>query len=188
MINNQGKIMSTKFIEFIAPIIQNYKKILKKSLPQEQYEQKVNDLGIKRMQLRKRTEADLFAIAQIIIKDLEMQKCMHKKSNRVYSGYNRFIHDIKVGLKDFILQKDKVIDITHESSCAMVEAIQLIGMAEEKNDAKIKLESLIKKIVHYGVEEEITALHNILKSQSMTKKKIFASSLELLEANDQILV
>lgn len=171
-----------KFSEIVLESVYYYRKILKKSLPLEQYYQKTEQLGIQRSKLRDLSDSALFYVAQAILQDLTNDKYSSQYHSKLYSGIKELREHLDETLKNYRIENGRVINISEEASHALVEAIQIISNAEKigvNNTMKILI-SCLQKIIQGGAKEQINIVLRILNEAQKKNKEVFSSLLLLV--------
>jgi len=173
----------TSFIETVSHAICEYKKILKRKLPQQSYTQKLKQLGIKRAQLRNLNEPDLFDVANKILKELE-ESYGNQAYSRLYSGVHEFISYLKNILNTHRIEDKKVVNTAQKVSAALIEAAQIISLphAHFTDDTFSKLESCIDGIIRYGNHSHAVLMLEAIKNKGLEKLEGFETMQQRLEA------
>jgi hypothetical protein len=153
------------FSERILKAISEYKLILRKNMPTLEASSKIRSSGLKRMQLRDADDLSLFDIANKIVKDLEDYVVRENKAANYYSGAEEFLRHLKNILDDYRVEDNKVVNITHKTACAVMDAIQLVALPESKlsTEAIEKIRKCVAIISKYGDREQIDLLKKAVK-------------------------
>ena len=116
----------------ILKAISDYKLILRKTLPAVQCTTKMRTLGIKRKSMRGVDGVGLYKIGLKIIDDLKNNIIVNKnkKSANSYSGVKEFLQYLQELYTQYDIESNRVVHVGQKSSCALVDALQLISMAK----------------------------------------------------------
>jgi len=160
----------------ILKAISDYKLIIRKALPTIQCTTKMRELGIKRKNIQDVDDVGLYNIGLKIINELKKYPGINsKKSNNSYKGTREFLQYLEKIFVDHYVDGSRIVHIKQESSCALVEVIQLVTSV--KND-KFSKESLKKIrrcgdiITSYGNEEQKKMFFNVIGSNSEIMEKL----------------
>ena len=156
--------MST-FSQIMLKAINDYKSLLRKSLPTNKSSVKIKELGIKRKQIKAMSEVQLHNIGTIICNELEQNIHTGKCSN-YYCGIEEFVEYLKKILTSYGIENNQIINTKQKASQAMLEAIQLMALPEDKLDAStaIKLNQCVYNITKYGDKEQLQILTEAIKA------------------------
>jgi hypothetical protein len=147
----------------ILDSIYEYKKILKRHLPVNQYSKKIKQLGIKNKQLKNMNEVALYHLASNIIKDLEKLQSSNDYLTIRYSGTSNFIKHLKSTLQTHYLENSKLINGTQKAAHAMVEAIQLLAFGDTDDMLYKKIQKCTQDIAKYGSKQQMQKFSEALK-------------------------
>jgi hypothetical protein len=177
--------MFANFQETIFHTIYEYKKILKRYLPAEEYRNKIKALGIKRKQLKTINEAVLYKLTQTILKDLDNYKTKNYPS--LYSGVHEFTKHIKGILKQYHLEDQIVVHTARTASQKIIDMLQIISANGKKVDDKIEqqLNFCAREIMDYGNLEQVDMIINLLRQKESEGSKSLCLLLAKLEAHFQ---
>ena len=165
--------MST-FSQVMLEAVNDYKLLLRKNADPNANASKIKTLGIKRKQLKAMSEIQLYQLGPVILKELENNLEAEKCSN-YYCGIEEFIEHLKSILKAYCLENNKVISVTQKASSAMLEAIQLMSLPENKLNANvaIKLNQCVYNVIKYGNKEQLQILAEAIKNHKKSTTSFF---------------
>lgn len=173
----------TVFYRIILKAINDYKAMLKRSLAATEYAAKVRNLGIKRTYIKNSDEIKLYEIGLKIIAELEQQTAItskREKSVNFYYGTEEFLQYLKKLLAEYIIEDDRVINVSQKSSCALVSAIQLIDKAKIKltDEVAEQIHQCVCIIAKYGNKEQKTVFNKIISSNKPLHMNFFFRQLQ----------
>jgi len=147
---------------------------LRKSLPSNKSSVKIKELGIKRKHLKAMNEVRLHQIGTLILHDLEQNVHTGKCSN-YYCGIEEFIEHIKKLLDSYCIENNQIINVKQKASQAMLEAIQLMSLPEDKLNAStaIKLNQCVYNVTKYGDKEQLQILTEAIKAHKQRATVFF---------------
>lgn len=159
------------FSQLMTHAIHEYKKILKKKVPQNQYSQALQELGIKRLQLRNLNDAALLKVANNILQNIDQIYGEMKKENILYSGIQEFKSHLNSLVNNYCVHGNHVINPSQKASAIILEAIQLLALPNSKITAVIvkKLENCTESLIQYGTAHQLSMMVNALKKQGAEK-------------------
>ncbi|MDR1057011.1 MAG: hypothetical protein LBL17_00285 [Coxiellaceae bacterium] len=152
----------------ILKAISDYKLILRKTLPAVQCTTKMHTLGIKRKNIRKIDEVGLYNIGLKIISELKKHSVVNnKKSSNSYNGTQEFLQYLEELFANYHIEKDRVVHVKQESSCALVDTIQLITMSKDGLTKEVvqKIKQYGNIIASYGSEEQKKMFFDVINSR-----------------------
>ncbi len=158
MINSYGEILKA---------ISNYKLILRKALPAARCSAKIEELGIKRQNIKAADEAKLYQIGLKIVDELEKQlkeAGKEKKTSNSYHGTREFFQDFKKQLSKISVENNRLVHVGQKASSALVDVIQLITISQDKLS-----EQHLQQIIQLG--------SIIVEHGSRDQKKIFFNAI-----------
>ena len=172
------------FIETVSQAICEYKKILKRKLPQQSYSKKLRELGIKRTQLKRLDETGIFQVAHKVLGELE-ETYTNTAYPSLYSGVHEFVGHFKNIISNHKIENDKVINTTQKASAAIIETAQILALSKSKftKDHIDKLEYCIDGIIQYGTCTQIRMVFNAIQKRGLEKVDACTSLLEKLETH-----
>jgi len=155
----------TTFAPLMQKIVNDYKLLIRKSMPTSQSSVKIKELGIKRKLLKAMNEAQLYKIGAIILKELE-QNIHVGKCSSYYCGAEEFAEHLKKILNSYCVENNQVVNTAQKASYSMLEAIQLMALPEEKLNAAtaIKLNQCVYNVTKYGDKEQLQILTEAIKA------------------------
>lgn len=153
------------FSQVITKLLNQYKLICKKNLDNEAWIIKMDDLGLRRRQLRSDNEISLYYKAQRVVAELD-QRMGDSAVSCWYSGIDEFHQHIKQQLSEYRIEQDKVVHTAQQASRALVEALQLINLPDAKRNQVIakKLDQCGQIIAKYGSLEQQTMFGKTLRN------------------------
>ena len=158
----------TVFYYTILKAINGYRAMLKRNLTVAEYAARMQKLGIKRTHIKNADEIKLYEIGLKIITELEQHTAVSKREKSVnfYYGAEELLQYLKKLLTEYIIEDDRVINVGQKSSCALVNAIQLIGMAKEKltDEVAEQIHHCTRIIAKYGNKQQKIIFSKILNS------------------------
>ncbi|MFA6409084.1 MAG: hypothetical protein WCW01_02760 [Gammaproteobacteria bacterium] len=170
------------FVETITKAIHDYKKILKRKLPQQQYSAKLQDLSIKRLQLRDLSEPYLLLVARDILQELEddYNNAVYPK---LYSGIIEFKNYLKGLVESHRIENNKVVNISQKASSLIIQSAHILSNLQTNiNDSDLKaLEEHIDGLIQYGSPTQINMILSAIKKQELEKTPIGARILQKLQ-------
>lgn len=175
----RGFFMSP-FATKIRQLITHYKRILKRHLSASHYALKINNLQIKRKDMKFLNDSAHYQIAHRILTDTEHWLANQNISASEHSGLEEFRHHLKDFLKDFHLANDKVVNSNQQASRIIVESIQLLCTPlSDKSYNKLKTNIMLLKTL--GYDEELNKLNTALIKQNAEMNNQFLPLLQYLQ-------
>lgn len=172
------------FVETIAKAIHDYKKILKRKLPQQQYSAKLQDLSIKRLQLRNLSEPYLLLVARDILQELEddYNNAVYPK---LYSGIIEFKNYLKELVESHRIENNKVVNVSQKASALIIQAAHTLSNLQSNiNDSDLKnLEEHADGLIQYGSPAQVGMIINAVKKQEIDKTPIGTRILQKLQSH-----
>jgi len=156
------------FSETIIKALNGYKTILKKNLSSEEKTAKLNALGLKRKQLQQANDVVLYSTAQQVLKDIAQSTEFpddNDKASSWYCGLHEFYKHLQDILATHYVSQNTVIHVTQQSSRALVNAIQLMSLADAALDKKVatRLDQCGQTVAKFGSKEQQQKLAHALK-------------------------
>ncbi len=149
------------FATKIRQLITHYKRILKRHLSAGHYSLKIDNLQIKRKNMKFLNDAALYQIAHRILTDTEHWLANQNITASEHSGLEEFRNHLKDFLKGFYLENQKVVNSNQKASRIIVESIQLLcSPLNEKTCNKLKTNIMLLKTL--GGAEELNKLDTAL--------------------------
>jgi hypothetical protein len=179
---NFENIMKT-FHQDISSLMWDYKnKILRKHLNSDERAAKLNELGLHGEVLEQSDEVTLYHKMQHVISDVENWIARNIQPAAWYSGMEEFLQHSKKTISNYQIEDDKVMNTMQTAAHAMINAIQLMSLPEEKLSAstRAKIESYALIIVKYGSGEQQQIFINALKNHIARAPQFFNPILEYL--------
>jgi hypothetical protein len=154
-----------QFADVILKAISDYKLLLRKIYSAREAATKIKGLGLKRMQIREANDIYLFNIAAKIIDNLEQYVNSNSKSHGCYFGAEEFLRYLRDFFADYRIEDGKVIHKIRAASCAVVEAIQIVTLPENKLSQEVfeRLSKCINIVAKYGSIEHVAVLNDAIK-------------------------
>jgi len=159
-----------------SKLLQKCRELLKRHLPETE-----STAVLEKLRLHTRLpqhEADLYHMMTSAVKHFEEQ--IEKKLENRYSGTILFLRDMRDFLKCYRVEKNELIHAPQTAARAFVNAIQLIGVPEEKRTKNTiaELNLYMLEIVQYGEKEQQLAFEDLLKKSTTRDKKFFSPLLK----------
>lgn len=173
------------FSEMVFRAIADYKKLLKRKLPSDKYSLALQQMGIKRLQLKNLNESSLLQVVNKILHDLETSYNNYNNKQALYSGIQEFVEHLKGIIKSYHINNNIVINPTQKASAILLDAIQLISLPNSEITAATvrSLEVCVENLIHYGTASQITMMINALKKQGSEKMDFCSMLLQRLEVH-----
>ena len=172
----------TVFSYIILKAINGYKAMLKRNLSATECVARMRKLGIKRAYIKSADEVELYEIGSKIIAEIEQNKSASKREKSVnfYYGAEEFLLYLKNLLAEYIIEDGKIVNVGQKSSCALVNVIQLIGMAKEKltDEVAEQIHRCARVIAKYGSKEQKRIFSKILNSNQPRHMSFFFRQLQ----------
>ena len=174
----------TTLSPLMLKIVNDYKLLLRKSMPTNQSSAKIKELGIKRKQLKALNEAQLYKIGEVILKELE-QNIHVGRCSSYYCGVEEFAEHLKKILSSYCVESNQLINTAQKASYSMLEAIQLMSLPEEKLNAAtaIKLNQCVYNVTKYGDKEQLQILTEAIKTHKKNASSFFCKLWETFLAS-----
>lgn len=175
----------TVFYYIILKAINGYKAMLRRNLTAVECTTKVRRLGIKRAYIKNANEIKLYEIGLKIIDELEQHittSSTREKSVNFYYGAEEFLQYLKKLLAEYTIENDKIVNTAQKSSCALVNAIQLIDKAKEKLTDEIaqQIHHCGLVIAKYGNKEQKRILKRIISGEQPQHLNFFFRQMQKL--------
>lgn len=177
------------FSEKIIKALNSYKAILKKNLSSQEKAAKLNALGLRRKQLQEANDVALYSKAQQVLKDiaLSIEVPNDYETSSWYCGLHEFYKHLQDILATYYISHNTVMHVTQQSSRALVDAIQLMSLADTALDQKIatKLDQCGQTVAKFGSKEQQEKLVYALK---LHKERNVSFFLPLLSSFEKYLI
>jgi hypothetical protein len=135
------KIMSS-FSEIILKAINDYRTLLRKTVPAEERKTKLRQLGLDG-RYSELHDLDLYEKAEMMTADLRNNLSKEEESSQyTYSGNRKFIEHLTNILDQYHVHGTKILHCTQLASRAIIESIQILSLPEDQ----LRLETNIKKL------------------------------------------
>lgn len=159
------------FSASIVKLVNDYKRLLRRYLPNSEREKAIINLGIKRKSLRFDNDVILYNKAHRILNDIEYWTEKTKRTAAEYSGVDEFYQHLKDCLSNYRVENSVVVHANQKASCALVQAIQLISSSEaDSSDTNAsKLNDCILTVEKFGTPEERKMLAKALYDQNISR-------------------
>lgn len=178
---NPENIMKT-FYQDISTLMWDYKnKILRKHLNSDERAAKLNELGLHGKELEQNDEVTLYHKMQHVINDVETWVSRNIQPAAWYSGIEEFLQHSKKTIGNYQIEDDKVKNTAQMAAHAMINAIQLMSLPEEKLNTSVrtKIENYAL-VIKYGSGEQQQIFINALKSHIDRAPDFFTPILDSL--------
>lgn len=155
--------MATIFAETIARAISDYRQMLRRYLNQSERVTKLAELNLRDTHIYE-SEVSLYNTARAIIADIEKNMQVSEQGYYSYSGIAKFSEYLKEYVDNYEIENDKVIHRAQKASKALIQAIQIATLPNEKLDEKVALdfEKCNELIVECGSpEQQELHFHNL---------------------------
>jgi adenylate kinase family enzyme len=171
----------TTFPQKIIKLLSTCRGILKKQLTALEWKAKITELGIKRTLLQQDNEITLYHKTLNVLNYLRswLEQCSNRSA--WYSGTEEFYEYLKEFLGEHRIENNKVININHQASRAMVEAIQLMNISpsSKHNFTTINRIDLCGKVIaHYGTTSQQQMFAKAIKDFQNNDTTFFVPLLE----------
>lgn len=165
--------MSQIFIETIARAISDYRFMLRRHLSQTERRKKLAELNLKDPTIFD-SPVKLFEVATRIVDDIEASVEL-PQSYYAYSGIAEFGKYLKEYLAKYEIENGRLVHCAQKASKAMIQAIQLIGLPEQRlnADTAAKLNNCSNQVVKYGSQEQIDMYEGTLEQKLITHRAFF---------------
>lgn len=175
------------FTEVVRKALNDYKQILKRSLPDDERNQKLEELGLLRRDLMLANDAVLYQKATNVIKDIQRQLRRNETTPAWYSGLDEFCYFLENELKQYCLDKNKVLHIAQQASRSLIDAIQLMSLPNTKLDDIVaeQLQRANQLLMRYGSKEQITQLKDVYRAHKTRNLNFFLPLLKQLEVEKE---
>lgn len=165
------------FSEHILKSLNDYKRLLRRYLSNSERESAIINLGIKRKSLKSDSDVILYNKALRVLEDIEYWSAKLNRVATEYSGIDEFYNYLKNYLSQYQVENNTVVNVNHRASCALVQAIQLIGLPEKAlNSQAAKLENCIETIAKFCTKDQRRMLARALCDQKNEGKNIITTS------------
>lgn len=150
-------------------LINEYKRILKRHLPRNRSQERIEQLKIRRKDLRNASHAELYEKSKIVLNDIEEfieARNIHASN---FCGLRSFANHLKEILERHVLNEhEKIVNAPRKAAKAVVDTIQLIKTPPI--DSKLqKIQDNIQIAVKYGSRDQKKLL---IKALSASCEKI----------------
>lgn len=176
--------MPTIFSETIARAIGEYRLMLRKcSKEQSERMRKLTELNLNNPNIYS-NDLTLYKTASTIVSDLssflQEKGISHKGSYYHYSGFHKFREYMEEYLNDYVVEKDGVVHKAQKASRAIIEAIQLATLPENRLDEDIaeKLEACNEIIASFGSNEQLELHESTLERKQTQNGDFYAPILQ----------
>lgn len=168
----------------IAKAINDYRALLRKHLPQDERVNRLNKLELRHRQ-GYGDDVNHYRLAQNVIRDIEenMLDIGSGNSYYAYSGVETFKKYLKEYVNMHAVIDGRVVNKTQHASRAMLQAIQLITLPENRLSELImqKLIECNETIAQYGSEEQKTLHRKTLLQRKLQNKDFYQPVLQNFE-------
>ena len=180
--------MMFQFRDQIIKLLVEYRALLgrQKTFAAVKRMQVLHGIDLGRKALKCSDDAGLYRTAKRIVNEVEA--CL-KQSVEVpgwYSGFDEFHQHLKAFMAHYKLVGGKVIHTTRTASNAMVSAIQLMLLPDNKltRQVETQLIQLGQTIHHYGSKEQVMRFIQALRKRSENNPNFF---LPLLDSHEPLM-
>lgn len=146
--------MLSLFSDTISKAISDYRRLLRRFLPQAERMAKLMELNLKELDYDE--EIALYHMAQRIIQDIETHMDSGEKNYYTYSGVGNFGHFLKSFISDYMIEHGHVIHRAQKASRALLDTIQIVSSSSvELNQGTLDSVNRNSDIIaHYGTEDQ----------------------------------
>lgn len=154
------------FSEHILKSLNDYKRLLRRYLSNNERDKAIINLGIKRKSLKFDNDVILFNKAHRVLSDIEYWSVQLNRTATEYSGIDEFYHYLKSYLNQYRIESNAIVHVNQKVSCALVQAIQIISLSKSEisDDDVSKLDDCIQTVAKLGTKDQrimlAKALHN----------------------------
>lgn len=165
--------MSQIFVETIARAISDYRFLLRRHLGQAERRQKLAELNLKDPTIFD-SPVKLYEVANQIVEDIR-RNVETPQSYYAYSGIAEFGKYLQDYLSKYEVEDGRLVHSAQKASKAMIEAIQLIALPEQRltSDIADKLNHCSNAVIQYGSEEQIDMYEGTLEQKLITHRDFF---------------
>ncbi len=152
------------FAQTALKLLNDYKNLIKKSMPSSEMSKKLLETNLNHRLPKE--DHGLYCLLAKIIENGEIRG-NGASPRQAYSGIDHFLGYMKNVFSQYQIENDKVIHATQAASAAMIEAIQLMRLPNERLTEKVndRLQYCIRLIAKYGLEEQKQTFLDSLNTQ-----------------------
>jgi len=178
-LNQEGRLMSSVFAEQTIVFINDYRTLLRKTLPQADRMIRLKELGLRSATIYSE-EADLYTISKRILKDIELNGQIPEQGYYSYSGLQKFYALMKDFLAHYTIINDKVVNRIQHTSSLLLEIIQMISAPglQQPDELQNKLLTCNSSIVANGSSEQKQLYLSCLERLAGINRAVFTPVLE----------
>lgn len=171
--------MPSIFSQTIAKAISTYRQMLRRYLPQAERVTRLNKLNLKDPHLYE-SDLALYRAAMSIVKDIEENMGVADQGYYSYSGIGTFCEYLKEYLSKYEIEGDTVIHRAQKASRALVQAIQLATLPENRLDENVKrkLRHCNEVIASFGSNEQHEIYINNLEKMLAYNEEFYSPILQ----------
>ena len=168
------------FRERIRTLLSEYKMLVKKYLARNDRVRYFKQLGVDRNSLKYNSEVALYRAAEQVIKDLEGRVIRSEHTASWYSGLDEFKQHLSDLLSHYRVEGKLVIHMSQTASVAIVKAIQIMSLPNEKLNAQTveHLQRLTNQVLCYGNKDQQKQLMKALQQQSKSNPNLYLPILD----------
>ena len=178
------------FSDTMKKAITIYRRMLRKHLPQAERINKLNELNLKNPQLYE-NEIALYHTGHTIVNDIKKNLEKSAYGYYSYSGIGSFGEYLQKFLANYEFEGGVIIHRSQKASRALIQAIQLLTLPEEKltSDIAERLSKCNHVIAVFGSEEQrelhATTLQNAIRKQQEQNTSFYRSVLNNFQEHMQ---
>ncbi len=170
------------FSEHILKSLNDYKRLLRRYLSNNERDKAIINLGIKRKSLKFDNDVILFNKAHRVLSDIEYWSAQLNRTATEYSGIDEFYQYLKNYLTQYRIENNAIVHVNQKVSCALVQAIQIISLPKsEISDSNVsKLDDCILTVAKFGTKDQRVMLAKALRNQQSegSELNIFTPTLD----------
>lgn len=180
----RGKLtMATIFAQTIAKAISDYRLILRRYLSQAERISKLSQLRLKDSHIYD-NDVSLYHAAKTIVEDIEQNMEIPDQGYYSYSGMLKYCEYLKEYLDNYEIENGKVIHRAQKASRALIEAIQLATLSDERLNENVAkdFEKCNQIIAECGSPEQRELHLNNLERREMHNESFYQPILQHFKA------
>jgi len=161
-----------QFLPNALTLLQKYKSLLKKQLPESASKKVLSKLQLH--QRLPREEANLYHLMMDVIQHLQTE-ITTKAENARFSGTAQLLQDMQDFLQWYHVVEDRLVHASQEASRAMLHAIQLMVLPGASRTKKVamQLKDYAMKVARYGKPEQKALFKNSLEKHAAEDASFF---------------
>lgn len=171
------------FDKKVLKLLNDYKLILRKHTDRHAWGAKVQELGLKRKNLRFDDEVALYHKANRVVEDIMRWTDNSNNTASWYSGVDEFCQYLRNLLAEYQVENNKIVHTSQQASRAIVEAIQLLKLPNARFNSTVanKLDQCGQVIARFGTREQQEIFAKALKNSQHSDINFFSPLLHNFE-------